>query len=427
MSDETLRILKLLESGKITSQEAEELLSAMRGPSEPRQDDEEEYLYHGANPARIVARVMDEVNPGLIATEVMEKARAKMEMARERMERHRDRMERHRERRFVVAIPKIPKIPRIPAVPEVPDCCFGAHRAEEEQVVTMPAEGVKALSLSQPRSEIKVAGQDTDQIVIKAQVQVYGDDEDEARERLKSLKVTAENDNGTLRVKLEGPPWTKKRRAQVDFDLEVPRSLALELGTASGEMEVSGVQGGAKLSSASGEVTLEGCSGAIEISTASGDIELSKCSDASVRIQTASGDIEAEGCSGSLTAQSVSGDISLKLDDGRISVTTVSGDLELEAQSLGGLDAGTTSGDISVELKSAPAGDIRLASVSGDVEMEIPDGADIALEAATASGDIECGLELSERNQTSRRLTGKMGAGRVAVSIKTTSGDIDVG
>jgi hypothetical protein len=363
---------------------------------------------------------MDEVNPGLVAAEAMERAREKMELARERME-------RHRERHIHFRIPRVPKVPRVPDLPKIVECCFGAHHAEEEQVVTVPAEGIRALSLSQPRSEISVTGNDTDQIVIKAQVHVYGDDEGEAQERLKSLKVVAENDGGTLRVKLEGPPWTKKRRAQVDFELEVPKGLALELGTASGEIEVTGAAGGAKINSTSGEVSLDGCSGTIEISTASGDIELAKCIQASVRIQTASGDIEAADFSGELVAQSVSGDLSLKLERGRAEVSTVSGDLELEAEMLEGLKASTTSGDISVELRSSPGGDIRLASVSGDVELEVPDGSDMSLEASTASGDIDCSLELAERNQTSRRLTGRLGAGRVAVSVRTTSGDISIG
>lgn len=419
MSDETLRILKLLESGKITSQEAEGLLAAIKEPEASPDDENSEYLYHGANPARIVARVMGEVAPASIAAKAMERAREKMEMARERME-------RHRERHIHIRVPRVPKVPRMPDLPRIVECCFGSHSAQEEQVVTVPAEGIRTLSLSQPRSEIKVAGGDTDQIVIKAVVQVWGDDEDEAQERLKSLKVTADNEGGILRVKLEGPPWTKKRRAQVDFELEVPKSLALELGTVSGEIEVAGVAGGARLNSASGEVSLEGCSGSMEISTASGDIELSKCAEASVRIQTASGDIEASDFSGELAAQSVSGDLSLKLGQGRVEVSTVSGDLELEAESLESLRASTTSGDISIELRSSPGGEIRLASVSGDIELEIPDDSDIELEASTASGDIDCGLELAERSQTSRRLAGRLGEGRVPVAIKTTSGDITI-
>lgn len=419
MSDETLRILKLLESGKITSQEAEGLLAAIKEPEAAPDDENSEYLYHGANPARIVARVMGEVAPASIAAEAMERAREKMELARERME-------RHRERHLNIRIPKIPKIPKMPRLPELPDCCFGSHSAEDEQVVTVPAEGLRALALSQPRSEIKASGADTGQVVVRAALKVYGDDEDEASERLKSLKVTAENENGTLRIKLDGPPWTKKRRAQVDFELEVPKGLSLELGTLSGEIEVSNTSGGGRLNSASGEISLEGCSGAFEVSTASGDIVLSGCRGIQARIQTASGDLEAKGCSGEVSAQSVSGDVSLEMSGGGVSVSTVSGDLELEAESIDNLTAATTSGDISVELSSTLGGEVKLASVSGDVELEIPDGSDIALEAATASGDIDCGLELAEASRTSRRLTGKLGSGRVPVTIKTTSGDISI-
>jgi hypothetical protein len=187
MSDDTLRILKLLEAGKITSREAEGLLAAIKEPESLSTDGEDEYPYHGANPARIVARVMGEIDPAGIASEAMERAREKMELAREKME-------RHRERRMIISLPKIPKIPKMPRMPEMPAmpaCCFGSHSAEDEQVVSVPADGVSTVSLSQPRSEIRATGTDSDRIVIRANVQVFGDDEDEARERLKSLKVTA--------------------------------------------------------------------------------------------------------------------------------------------------------------------------------------------------------------------------------------------
>ncbi len=410
MSDETLRILKLLEAGRITSQEAEALLAAIKEPAVSPADEDDDHRHHDFDPVRMVARVMDEVNPGQMAAEAVERAR-------ERMERH---------HRLHIRASKLPKLPRMPDIPRIMECCFGSHQAEEEQVITVPAEGIRTLALSQPRSQIKVSGSDTDQIVIKADVQVWGDDEEEAQERLKSLKVATENESGTLRIKLEGPPWTKKRRARVDFDIEAPKHLFLELGTASGEIEVSSIQGGAKLNSASGEISLEGCSGKFEVSTASGDIGIIDCDGLSARVQTASGDIEAKGCSGDLTLQSVSGDLSLDLSSAELQISTISGDLELAVETLRGLSASTTSGDISIEIRTPPEGDIRLASVSGDVELEIPDGSDISLEAATASGDIDCGLALEDRSQTSRRLTGKLGNGRLSVSIKTTSGDIDI-
>jgi len=402
MSDETLRILKLLEAGRITAAEAEELLKAVKDGQENPKEEETSFDVH---PGRIVASVMKEVNPGRMVRQAIEEAL-------------------HDIRPTIQA--RMPKMPKMTPMPEMPYVCFGAHRAEEEQVLTVPAEGLVALALNQSRSRIQATGIASDQIVIRARLQVWGDDQDEARERLKSLKVVTEDEGGTLRIKLDGPPWTKKRRAQVDFELEVPKGLALELGTASGDIELVGVSGGGKLSSASGGISLMDCSGTFEISTASGDIELSKCPDIEVRIQAASGDIEIKDSRGAVAVQSVSGDVSLGLERGRASVVTVSGDLQMEAGSLDGLSASTTSGDIDIELKSAPGGDIRLASVSGDVELELPDDADVFIDAATASGDIDCSLELAERSQTSRKLTGRLGEGRTAVNIRTTSGDIDI-
>ncbi|MDI6740707.1 MAG: DUF4097 family beta strand repeat-containing protein [Candidatus Edwardsbacteria bacterium] len=397
MSDETLRILKLLEAGKISSKEAEDLLSAVKdGGTGQRNGSRYQYRY-GPHPGRIVSEVMREVNPGKIAAQAMASVRESMESLQD-----------------------------FDGLEDLGERFRGRASAEEIQTITVPAQGITAVSLSQPRSDIKVTGADADQIVINANIDVWGDDEDEAQERLKSLKVVTETDNGVLRIKLEGPPWTKKRRAQVDFQLELPKNIGVELGTASGDIEIADINRGAKVQSASGEISLARCGGAIELSTASGDVDLKDLSaTAAVRVQTVSGDIEINSA-GQFAIRSVSGDISADLPMGKIDLNTVSGDIELDALSFEEIIANTTSGDARIEIKATPEATIQLQSISGDIEVELPDNPLITIEALTTSGDIDCDLELAERNQTSRKLTGRMGNGRTRLTARTTSGDISL-
>jgi hypothetical protein len=249
MSDETLRILKLLEAGKISSKQAEDLLSALKsGGDAPGSGDADGFAYrfhrhghghHGQHPGQIAADVLREVNAAGITAEAMELARESMEAVRGSIRPPRP-----------PRPPHILKLHGLEALADIGECCFGRASAGDEQTVTVPAAGITALTLSQPRSDIECRGGDTDTITIKADIQVWAGDQDEADERLKSLKLVTENDNGTLRVKLDGPPWTKKRHASADFEITLPRSVRLELGTASGDITVEGCHAGATLGKA---------------------------------------------------------------------------------------------------------------------------------------------------------------------------------
>jgi len=433
MSEETLRILKLLEGGKISSQEAENLLSALKagaGETEAGDDPVRSFRhrfhhhdrYHGTHPGRIVAEVMREVNPAGIAAEAIELAREKMALAREEMESVRGSLRPPRP-------PKPPRPPRfagLEALAEIGECCLGRASAEQEQTVTVPAAGIAALSLSQPRSDITVRSEDTDQITVTAAIKVWAGDRDEAEERLKSLKLATENDGGTLRVKLEGPPWTKKRHASADFRISLPRTVKVELGTASGDIEVSGCHAGAKLATASGDISLSDCRGDVSVSSASGDIALADCPELKAQVQTASGDIELTGCAGSASLHTVSGDAEIGLE-GDLSATSVSGDLRAGVAGARNVVVHSTSGDVDLDISSAAPGlQLALVSISGDVSLELPGGISAKIEAATTSGDIDCDLELADAERKNRRLAGRLGDGAGRITVTTTSGDITI-
>lgn len=434
MSDEMLRILKLLETGKISSTEADDLLTALKtGAAAAGDGDDRGFRFHhhdhrhGGHPGRIVAEVMREVDPAGIAAEAIELARQQVDLAREQME----------SARGSLRPPRPPKPPRPPRAPHlaglgelirdgIGECCIGRASAEEEQTVAVPAAGITALSLNQPRSDISVEAGDGDQITVTAEIRVWAGDRDEAEERLKSLKLAAENDGGTLRVKLEGPPWTKKRWTSADYRISLPRTVALELGTAAGDIEVAGCHAGATVATASGDVGLRDCRGEVSVSTASGDIELASCSGLKAQVRTASGDIGLSDCAGSAALQTVSGDAEIGLD-GDLSVTSVSGDVSADVANARNVVVHSTSGDVAVAVASAaPAPQLALVSISGDVELSLPDGISATLEAVTTSGDIDCDRELADAERKGRRLAGRLGEGAGRITVTTTSGDISI-
>lgn len=392
MSQETNKILKMLEEGKISFKEAESLLSALGetrgrhmdfGIDHSQLRDEMDCLrenIHQINPGRIVAEAMAGVKDGLKG---LKDIHAEIDVLR------------------------------------------GSEKALEKKVITVPAQGVTALSVSQPRSDFEITGTDGDQIVIRADIQVWAEEQDEAREKLKSLDITTENESGTLRIKVDGPPWTKKRRAKVDFTIEMPRSIMPEISTASGGISVSGLQNGARLETASGDISVADSQGPIGLSSASGDIGAARCRKAELTARTASGDIEFADCAGQASFQTVSGDVAIGLD-GQVQGQTVSGDIEVVSLESGGFKIRSTSGDVRFQGRLGGAGDWLVATVSGDVDLELADGSAARLEAGSVSGEIDCELELTELRQTNRRLSGRLGQGQGLLEIKTVSGDINI-
>lgn len=383
MSQETIKILKMLEDGKISSQEAESLLSALGGN---RND-------HGLSPNEI------KINPGKIVTEAMLGVKEGLQ--------------------------GLKGLKGLRDIHIEMDDLRGSEMADEEKVLTVPSTGITELSVNQPRSDFEIVGCDGEQITIKADIQVWADDEDEAQEKLESLNITTETDSGILKVKVDGPPWTKKRRAKVDFTIEMPKNIIADISSASGEISVSNLYKGTKLNTASGDIEISGCKGENSLSTASGNIEANDCTEASLKINTASGDIEVKDCSGNLVFQSVSGDVCITLN-GDIQGQTVSGDIDLSAGKSKVIKIHSTSGDIQFNGQINNDSNSNIATVSGDVSVELEDGSSAMLEAGTVSGDIECDLELAELRKSSRSFSGKLGTGQGNLVVKTVSGDIEI-
>jgi len=374
----------MLENGRISSQEADSLLSAL-GRNNPGWD---RHHFHRSRPGR--NGDMAGINPGRIVAEAMASVRDSL-------------------KDITIDIDEI----------------HGSEKAGEEKKIVIPAAGITCLSINQPRSDFEIIGADTDKITINADIQVWAEDEDEAREKLKSLDISTETEGGTLKVKVDGPPWTKKRRAKIDFIIEMPKNIAAEISSASGEIMARNLDNESRLSTASGEIEISDCKGENNLSTASGDIGVNNCAGASLRINTASGDIDVKDSSGDLTFQTVSGDIGASFD-GNLEGQTASGNINIRAEKTGRMKVRSTSGDIQFQCPVSEGSSAALTTVSGDVSFELGHDSSVAIEAGTVSGDIECELDLAELRRSNRSFSGKLGDGRGSLVVKTVSGDITI-
>jgi cytoskeletal protein CcmA (bactofilin family) len=176
-------------------------------------------------------------------------------------------------------------------------------------------------------------------------------------------------------------------RVAVDFDVTVPRELRLEAQTVSGDLVVNGTRGPIEAQSVSGDVRLEDVQGPLRLKTVSGDAIVQDFAGQLVG-NTVSGDLNFEHVRlhGS-DVVTVSGDVRI---DGELErsrehrVKTISGDVDLRLSG-GSYDIRFVS--VSGGLESQLAGDVN---VSGRRDKHVIVGAaETKVTVKTMSGDLE--------------------------------------
>lgn len=196
------------------------------------------------------------------------------------------------------------------------------------------------------------------------------------------------------------------RNVSIDYEIVVPEGTSLDVNTGSGDLEISGLNGG------------------VEATTGSGDVELSDIG-GDVAARTGSGDIIGENIAGEIEANTGSGDVELsQTAQGDVSIATGSGDVELTGIR-GGLQIGSGSGDIEVE--GEPLDRWNLASSSGGISLRLPDGFGFDLNVETSSGGIDIDYPITMQGAMRRnRIQGEVNGGGIEIQLRTSSGSVTI-
>src|SRR2546422_632707 len=160
-------------------------------------------------------------------------------------------------------------------------------------------------------------------------------------------------------------------KGSFDRTLTVTGAVDLEVRTGSGDINVEGLHGTARLESGSGNMSVASVQGDLRVRTGSGDGKI----------------------------RNVSG--------GRIEITTGSGDFEIRDVQ-GTLELRTGAGDITAEGK--PTGEWRVETGSGQIRVHLPSDLGFELDAHTSSGDISTGLPVT--------VTGTVGHGSMRGKVR---------
>ena len=241
------------------------------------------------------------------------------------------------------------------------DALDGSYTGGE---IRVPAESITALSIDWVAGDVKIMVTDGEEIVVTEHV-------DRGIPEEYALCVEADN---TLRIRYSNDVWGIDM-PEKDLTVLLPRTVAENLTA----VDLSGVSA----DFAVGKLTVRD---AFSFDTTSGKLEMQ----------------------------------SMNAPQAKATVSSVSGKVELDG-SFREVKAGSTSGEIDLMLRNAPAA-VEVSTVSGEVDVELPAGTGFTLDYSTVSGELECDFPLT------KSVDGKYvcGDGACRMEIGTTSGSLSV-
>jgi len=192
----------------------------------------------------------------------------------------------------------------------------------------------------------------------------------------------------------------------VEYDVTVPKGMALTLSGLYTDIKVTGVEAEISAETVQGEITVTGGSGYVSLKSVEGEVTL-------------------EGCRGRIEVSSVNEGVTVRGCNGDINAETVNGDIELTGIESSAVDASTVNGDITYEGALRDAGRYRLSTHDGDVNVTIPARSNASVTVATLNGDFESCFPVQLTGVTPRhRFTITLGSGSAKVELESFNGDI---
>jgi hypothetical protein len=279
--------------------------------------------------------------------------------------------------------------------------------------VTAPFEDVRAtaatrLRFRNTRGDARFIPSTDGKVHIKARRRVRDTDLHDAERLAERLPIDVYEEDGVLTV--EGPgarPFHERIRA--DFEIALPPQTHLDAAVVRGD------------------VTTEYPAGDVTIATVKGDIVITECARAVVR--STSGSVVIRRCRGDVSADVTRGDLVVRGATGAISAASKRGDISIRAGAVRSVRIQTYRGDVTLSLDElrgdgGAAATGTITALHGDVAVYLNPTARCRIEASTLHGEVDSALTLRDVSTDRRRLSGVLNAPDTQLHISTHHGDI---
>lgn len=466
MDDNVMRVLQMLQDGKITATEAETLIAALRGEKagtetreEPQAEEDEKsgffFNFDNIKGKKIdlddlgerISKAVSKVQPEKILKRVQAQIRTVSRSGASWSATVSARV-----RNWTDGEDTRPLNPS--NQPEQVD----------EHVQESHLDPGAQVLIENPLGDVVVTASDDSTAVITARKRVWGVNTESLKANSDQVEIAVHGTDSRLEIKVSAPDFF--RAGTVDLELKVPKTVHARLSTHYGRNQITGIEGraeavstsgaielrdlgaDARCESASGAIKLENILGAATVASQSGDIEVRKVS-RGLSANSASGDVSAEDVEGGrvecksvsgdvraarlgqenpldITIESISGGVSVSDASGNIGLKAVSGDVSAERLAASRVQAQTVSGDVSVAMREAFHGTMQLNTVSGDVSLGLPEGSNARVSLGSTSGEIDCEHDATDITAGETLWTGQIGTGAGTINVQTLSGDVRI-
>jgi DUF4097 and DUF4098 domain-containing protein YvlB len=195
---------------------------------------------------------------------------------------------------------------------------------------------------------------------------------------------------------------------EVDFELTIPRTMAVDLWGFESDVSVDGAQNG------------------VRVETLEGDIEITDCA-GDIAIHSVEGDMTVTGSSGRLDANGTDGEVVVVGFDGDVYAGSIDGDIRLEAVAAANVEGKTVDGDVFYDGSIRDGGRYKLTTHDGDVTVSIPAGANATIEVATFDGEFEADFPVQITGaQGNRKFSFVIGDGSARLELHSFDGNIQL-
>lgn len=274
---------------------------------------------------------------------------------------------------------------------------YVAAGEEVDERRSVSAQGV--VEIHNTRGEVEITGWDKDE------VHVSGELDDLAEE----LIFEVDGEFTLIRVKM--PKRNISWGDGSDLEIRIPVKSRVDFNGVSTDLKFTNIEGGTSIHSVSGDIRADHIAKRLLINSVSGNVE--------VRDTT-----------GKVKITTVSGDLRLDLRSTEVSINTVSGEIDMDLAEFDSLMVSTISGELEISGHLNDSGSISMSSVSGDIELRLTGPVNARIDArAGPGGDIDNDMTEDEPRdifpaQMELKSTAGDGSGRIR--IKTVTGDISL-
>ena len=422
-----MKVLEMIQDGKITAEDAVKLLDALGDTAEEPQGEGRQRRRNGSRQRQRRRRRSGGAD---IQVEVQKRIREAQETLRDAMP-DVNRIVREATR----SIPDVGEI--VQEAMQTASEAFSQwvedsdrkhpEKAVRQFVETTPIQVSDRLSVRTPRGHVISKIWDRDEVQIDAKISVWGTDEEAVQIFAEQIDIQIRRKSSAVQIQPNVPKREKGdpvRSVRIDFELHHPQKVDLDVRARHGNITLPKIDGAAVLNNHHGKTIFEGASGNIRIKQNRGDIA----------VQHAGGDFTANNNRGSINVGQVGGRVvaknnrgttRLKNIAGAITVHTGRGAVEIENPEAGVMIQ-SRGGNIAVRPHKPIGDDYAIQNKDGAVDLTIPDGSAVDVHGYVGRGSIQTDLPLSITgvSRTSQVVTGQLNGGGSKVAIELGRGDL---